>query len=208
MIRPRFWHRAAPRRSVVHRDLKPQNLLVDGSWHVKISDFGLAKVVDQLKAMDDRYKLTGETGSYRYMAPEVFRHEPYNAKVDIYAFSMICYYFTHGEPPFARTPPVDAARAAALEHVRPEIRPGVEREFAALIRQCWDRDPVKRPSARELCSVLERLFPEDDPDADTGGGGNGGAGGGNGGGGGGNGGAGGPLLLPGEGVGCSQCAVA
>ena len=57
----------------MHRDLKPQNLRVDGSWHVKISDFGLAKVVDHLKALDERYKLTGETGSYRYMAPEVFR---------------------------------------------------------------------------------------------------------------------------------------
>ena len=158
----RYLHEHKP-RGVVHRDLKPQNLLVDGSWHVKISDFGLAKVVDQLKALDERYKLTGETGSYRYMAPEVFRHESYNAKVDIYAFSMICYYFAHGEPPFARVPPVDAARAAAVEHLRPEIRASVDRDFAALIRQCWDRDPAARPSAAQLCVQLEKLFPDEDP---------------------------------------------
>jgi hypothetical protein len=116
--------------------------------------------------------------------------------VDIYAFSMICYYFTHGLPPFASArSPVDAARAAAIEHVRPEIRAGVDPEFAALIRACWDRDPAKRLSARELCTVLERLFPEEDGDsigadaaAAEGGGG--------------------PLLMPGDGVGCGQCAVA
>ena len=39
----------------------------------------------------DKFQLTGETGSYRYMAPEVYRHEPYNVKVDVYSFSMIMY---------------------------------------------------------------------------------------------------------------------
>jgi serine/threonine protein kinase len=46
------------------------------------------------------YEMTGETGSYRYMAPEVFRHEPYNTKVDVYSYAMILYYLFEGVPPF------------------------------------------------------------------------------------------------------------
>ena len=61
--------------------MKPNNLLIDAAGHTKISDFGLAKVLDVLKAGDDTYVMTGETGSYRYMAPEVFRHEKYTEKV-------------------------------------------------------------------------------------------------------------------------------
>lgn len=79
---------------------QPNNLLVDASGHLKISDFGLAKIVDIVKVMDEKYVMTGETGSYRYMAPEVFRHEKYSEKVDIYSLGCIVYYLFHGAPPF------------------------------------------------------------------------------------------------------------
>lgn len=62
----------------------------------------------------------GETGSYRYMAPEVFRHELYNNKVDVYGFAMIAYQLFEGLPPFWQLDPVEAARAAAMDHKRPE----------------------------------------------------------------------------------------
>lgn len=54
------------------------------------------------------------------MAPEVFRHEPYNSKVDVYAFSMICYQLFEGVAPFFALYPVEAARVAATQQVRPE----------------------------------------------------------------------------------------
>jgi serine/threonine protein kinase len=62
----------------------------------KLADFGLSKTLPVIKHaeigyLDNKFKLTGETGSYRYMAPEVFRHEPYNDRVDIYSFSMIIF---------------------------------------------------------------------------------------------------------------------
>lgn len=64
--------------------------------------------------VEEEYKMTGETGSYRYMAPEVFRHESYNEKVDIYAFAMIFYQLLEGVPPFVDFDPVSAAHHAAL----------------------------------------------------------------------------------------------
>ncbi len=96
------------------------------------------------------YKLTGETGSYRFMAPEVFRHEQYNNKVDVYGFAMIAYQLFEGSPPFYNYDPVEAARAAALEHKRPQW--GVNKKgivvppkIKALIETCWAADFEARP---------------------------------------------------------------
>lgn len=96
----------------------------------------------------------------RYMAPEVFRHEPYNDRVDIYALSMLMYYFCHGHPPFDGLPPVESACAAALEGRRPlvsaPIRSGCP-PIVKLMEQCWDPIPGNRPSARECCGILELM---------------------------------------------------
>lgn len=154
----RYLHEHKP-TGVVHRYLKPNNLLVDASSHVKISDFGLAKMVDIVKALDESYVMTGETGSYRYMAPEVFRHEKYNEKVDIYSLGCIMYYLFHGEPPFAWMLPVEAAKSAAVDGLRPELRPSLERGVRDLITSCWHPDPAARPTARAVCGILETLFP-------------------------------------------------
>jgi hypothetical protein len=159
----RYLHERKP-QPVVHRDLKPQNLLIDGSGHVKIADFGLAKVIDQvkLKSMDENYVMTGETGSYRYMAPEVFRHEKYSEKVDVYAFGILLFQFTSptGAPPMDHLGTVAAAEAMSLRHERPLISPKVSPELKILIQSCWHPDPAFRPSATDCCKKLEELFPE------------------------------------------------
>jgi serine/threonine protein kinase len=217
----RYLHEHKP-LPVVHRDLKPQNLLIDGSGHCKIADFGLAKVIKIIASRSSAVsvggiagasgassstpsaasaasaastpggggggvttkthtlpltpgeqlpppqahagsEMTGETGSYRYMAPEVFRHERYTEKVDIFSWGMIVYqlFSPDGLPPFHSLEGTKAAESMALQNLRPELSAKLPRDLAALIEQCWDADPAKRPTAQHCCTVLERLFPDD-----------------------------------------------
>tara|TARA_B100000405_G_scaffold301794_2_gene263787 strand:- start:39 stop:689 length:651 start_codon:yes stop_codon:yes gene_type:complete len=73
---------------IIHRDLKPSNILLSRSFTAKIADFGISA----LKATPaENYAHTGETGTYRYMAPEVLRSQSYNCKVDIWSFGMLVY---------------------------------------------------------------------------------------------------------------------
>ncbi|XP_073391374.1 serine/threonine-protein kinase VIK [Physcomitrium patens] len=73
---------------IVHRDLKPRNLLVHEAGYLKVADFGLGKLLDVSEATQ-QYLMTGETGSYRYMAPEVFLHKAYDKSVDVFSFAVI-----------------------------------------------------------------------------------------------------------------------
>ncbi|KDD75764.1 protein kinase [Helicosporidium sp. ATCC 50920] len=167
-----------PRRAspILHRDLKPGNLMLSGSAYqsqeevvfnsgvVKLADFGLSKTLPVNKhSMNGTYKLTGETGSYRYMAPEVFRHEPYNSLVDVYSYSMIVYQLFEHVPPFQDLNPVEAARRAAMEHVRPGFvqlqAPSPEAaEIRALIQDCWAASADARPPLSEVCARLEKVM--------------------------------------------------
>lgn len=97
------------------------------------------------------------------MAPEVFRHEKYSEKVDIYAFGMIMAQLFHPDcaPPFYEMPPVQAAEASALRDLRPEPSPKLPPELRILMEACWHPDPKQRPTALECCERLEKLFPDD-----------------------------------------------
>ena len=84
---------------------------------MKIGDFGLSKTLSVRnrvpEEMNQNFTMTGETGSYRYMAPEVFRHEFYGPSVDVYAASMIFYQLFSFQQPFYGLNPVDAAKLAS-----------------------------------------------------------------------------------------------
>mmetsp|Transcript_19352 Transcript_19352/g.48749 ORF Transcript_19352/g.48749 Transcript_19352/m.48749 type:complete len:494 (+) Transcript_19352:173-1654(+) len=171
---------------IIHRDLKPGNFMIGGSVYssksslvqntgvVKIADFGLSKTLPtSLANHDDQYKMTGETGTYRYMAPEVFRHEPYNRKVDVYSFAMICYYLFSGIPPMHDQHAARAAQLAALHSKRPmwpaQSRWGTKIPDALkeLVEKCWAADPEDRPSFIDICVELEGIvkkLPNDVPE--------------------------------------------
>jgi len=130
-----------------------------------LDENGLAQPEPSQKGTGPSYKMTGETGSYRYMAPEVFRHEPYNRKVDVYSFAMICYYLFTGMPPMFEYSAVRAAQLAALRGVRPmwpePNRWGskVPESVKRLVERCWSADPESRPEFSEICSELRQILP-------------------------------------------------
>ncbi|KAL4446296.1 hypothetical protein ABPG77_003103 [Micractinium sp. CCAP 211/92] len=174
-----YLHHRKP-NPIIHRDLKPGNLMLSGGQYqdqmqivfdtgvVKLADFGLSKTLPINKHaeygyLDSKFRLTGETGSYRYMAPEVFRHEPYNSRVDVYSFSMIVYQLFEFQPPFAGMDPVEAARQAALYERRPEfvalMQPHpMKKEVRELIARCWSPNPEDRPSFSALVKELEAIL--------------------------------------------------
>ena len=141
---------------IIHRDLKPANLLIDHSGVLKISDFGLAKVrPDPSKDDDEQFRLTGETGSYRFMAPEVFRHEDYNETVDVYSYAMIFYYLLKGKPPWANVNGMVAVKKAALEADRPIVPREWDLRLSSLLQECWDENRRSRPTFMRILEVLE-----------------------------------------------------
>lgn len=149
---------AIPGSVVLHRDLKPDNvgLLLDGT--VKLLDFGLAKIMEHVG--DDEYavyNMSGETGSLRYMAPEVADGLPYNAKADVYSFGILLWELVAGKKPFD-----GLDRALFYERIvhggeRPLIRSKWPPLLAELLRDCWDADMRRRPSFRTIATRLGEL---------------------------------------------------
>ncbi|KAL7608323.1 integrin-linked protein kinase 1 [Lactuca sativa] len=143
---------------IIHRDLKPRNVLLVNSNadHLKVGDFGLSKLI-RVQNSHDVYKMTGETGSYRYMAPEVFKHRRYDKKVDVYSFAMILYQMIEGDPPLSNYEPYEAAKCAA-EGLRPVFRAkSYSPDLRELTENCWDADMNKRPSFLEILKRLEKI---------------------------------------------------
>ncbi|GFQ02034.1 dual specificity protein kinase spla [Phtheirospermum japonicum] len=143
---------------IIHRDLKPRNVLLvnTSADHLKVGDFGLSKLI-RVQHSHDVYKMTGETGSYRYMAPEVFKHRKYDKKVDVFSFAMIVYEMLEGEPPMSHYEPYEAAKYLADGH-RPMFKAkGFIPELRELTEQCWAADMNQRPTFLEILRKLEKI---------------------------------------------------
>ncbi|KAL9184179.1 hypothetical protein ACHAXT_002265 [Thalassiosira profunda] len=145
----------------MHRDIKPSNVLISGDpWGVyvtKITDFGLAARVHSPSKSGDKKELTAETGTYRYMAPEVIRHEQYNYAADIYSTSMLMWEIITREKPFADKSQIEAAGSVALEGKRPGFPDGTPVAVKSLIEKCWAEKPDERMEIGDVVKSLDEL---------------------------------------------------
>ncbi len=140
--------------SIIYRDLKPDNIGFDVRGDVKIFDFGLAKEVDPaLKLEDGTYKLTGDTGSLRYMAPEVSLGKPYNDTVDTFSFAILCWQIFAIDTPYEGFTVKLFEKSVIRGGTRPKIDDKWGPEICDFLRKAFVDNP-KRPAMNDACDIL------------------------------------------------------
>lgn len=145
---------------VIHRDLEPSNILRDDTGNLKVADFGVSKLLKAAHGgIEDKPLTLGET-SCRYMAPELFRREEYDTKVDVFSFALILQEMIEGCPPFPSMDESDVPRAYS-ENRRPPFKSSSKlygHGLKELIEECWSEDPKDRPIFRVIIIRLEQMY--------------------------------------------------
>ncbi|MFB9929140.1 Stk1 family PASTA domain-containing Ser/Thr kinase [Amycolatopsis halotolerans] len=154
------------RHGIVHRDVKPANVMITKNGAVKVMDFGIAR------AMHDGQSAMTQTaaviGTAQYLSPEQARGESVDARSDVYAAGCVLYELVTGEPPFTGDSPV----AVAYQHVREDphppssVNPAVSPELDAVVLKALSKGPANRyQSAAEMRSDLVRTLSGQRPSA-------------------------------------------
>lgn len=139
-------------------DLKPDNIgfTVDGT--LKLFDFGLVTCVKTRSHSSESYKMTGYTGSLRYMAPEVALREPYTEKVDVYSFGIMLWQMARDRLPFKGLNKAEFMRDVVRGGMRPKLDKTWPQGFSQLLSRCWHTDPNERPSFAMIVIDLNKLI--------------------------------------------------
>lgn len=149
----------AHRNGVVHRDIKPGNILIAPSGQVKVTDFGIARAFGGAGA-DTNLTQTGSVmGTATYFSPEQAQGQPVDPRSDLYSLGVVLYEMVASRPPFTGDSPV----AIAYQHVQQppmppsQVNAGVPRSVEAIIMRLLAKDPGQRyPSAEDLRADLRR----------------------------------------------------
>lgn len=167
----------------VHRDIKTSNILLDGAFKARISDFGLAKLVGRTN--DDEASVTRVVGTYGYLAPEYLRDGLATAKSDVYAFGVVLFEIISGKDAIVRTEAVvtknserrslasvmlaalkNAPESISTSSLRDHVDPNLMDLFphdcvfkmAMLGKQCVEDDPVLRPDMKQVVISLSHIL--------------------------------------------------
>ena len=157
---------AIPGTVVLHRDLKPANLGLTADRRLKLLDFGLAVALERTAAKTaETYELTGGAGTRRYMAPEVWRSEPYGTAADVYGFALVAYEICslYGKP-YAAYDPKTMYRKVIERGKRPKLPLDWHSWLLDLLPQAWAPDQKDRCGADHAAKVLAQVLGAcDDP---------------------------------------------
>jgi beta-lactam-binding protein with PASTA domain len=145
------------RHSIIHRDVKPANIMINNAGAVKVMDFGIARALGEGQNVT---QTAAVIGTAQYLSPEQARGEAVDARSDVYAAGCVLFELLTGEPPFTGDTPV----AVAYQHVREEPRrpselnPSIPSSLDAVVLKALSKNPANRyQSAAEMRSDLVRV---------------------------------------------------
>lgn len=138
---------------LLHRDLKSSNLMLDKDFNCKVGDFGLTRISRGTAAV----QMTGQCGTFQYMAVEVLANKPYSEKADVFSFGILLWEMVARKLPYFGMQPMQVGIAVLQQGMRPPIPPKCPLPLANLMRACWDSDPNRRPSFAQLVEALEAM---------------------------------------------------
>jgi eukaryotic-like serine/threonine-protein kinase len=146
---------AAHMEGVVHRDLKPQNIMIDGHGKVSVMDFGIARSTEAVEAMT----FTGAViGTPQYMSPEQAKGEKLDARSDLFSFGVVFYELLTGNSPYKADTVMSSLYKRTNEAARPaiELVPEIPRGLSEMVSKCLERDLALRyQNAGEILADLD-----------------------------------------------------
>jgi Protein tyrosine and serine/threonine kinase len=131
---------------LLHRDLKSSNLMLDNDFNCKVGDFGLTRISKGAVAA----QMTGQCGTFQYMAVEVLASKPYSEKADVFSFGILLWELVARKLPYFGMQPMQVGLAVVQRGLRPTIPPTCPAPLAKLMQACWDNSPNRRPSFEQI----------------------------------------------------------
>ena len=163
-------------KGLIHRDLKPDNVIMDEDMYPRICDFGLARMMPTDEELEQHVNMTLALGTPLFMAPEVFDPPtnamglPYDQKADVYSYAMIVFSVFTGDLPFRdkRFTSAFSLFNAVKCGSRPTLPDTVPETWREIITRCWDGTPDMRPTMDEIKKAMidnpEAFFIDDSVD--------------------------------------------
>ncbi len=144
---------SAHRAGLVHRDVKPENVLIGQGGVVKVADFGLVRAIATASTTSDDKIL----GTVAYLSPEQVATGAADARSDVYSAGIVCYEMLTGRPPYVGDTPISVAYRHVNDDVPPpsEATPGIPAALDDLVLRATRRDPAQRPA--DAAAFLEEL---------------------------------------------------